>query len=79
MPAIAGGASLSVILTIPDRLASDFVESVRFVGGFAGLELRSVEPQAGSLRMVIANPGINPVDRAPTELAVAFHHQAAGT
>lgn len=76
--AIAAGTSLAIVLTIPDMLPSDFVESVRFIGGFAGLELRSVEPQPGSLRLVIANPGTGPIDRAPTELAVAFHHQASG-
>ncbi|MEQ1498201.1 MAG: hypothetical protein ABL914_06040 [Novosphingobium sp.] len=79
LPAIAAGASTVVSLPIPDMLASDFVDSVRFIGGFAGLELRSVEPQAASLRLVIANPGSSAIDRVPTELAVAFHHQTSGT
>lgn len=78
LPAIAGGASVALTLAIPDMLASDFIDSVRFVGGFAGLELRSVEPQVGSVRLVIANPGTATIDRAPTDLGIAFHHQVLG-
>ena len=78
LPSIAAGTNASVVLPIPDMLATDYVESVRFVGGFAGLELRSIEPQAGSLRLVIANPTAAAIDRAPTDLGVAFHHQLWG-
>jgi hypothetical protein len=78
LPAIAADGSAVVVLPIPDMRATDYVESVRFVGGFQGLELRAAEPQAGSLRLVIANPTANPIDRAPTDLGVAFHHQIWG-
>lgn len=78
LPAIAAGATISVTLPIPDMLASDFIDSVRFLGGFAGLELRSAEPQAGGARLVIANPTGTTIDRSATELGIAFHHEVAG-
>ena len=78
LPAIAAGASVSIVLPIPDMVPSDFIDSVRFVGGFAGLELRGTEPQAGSVKLLIANPTASAIDRAPTELGVSFHHEVAG-
>lgn len=78
LPAVAAGASISLVLPIPDMVPGDFIDSVRFVGGFAGLELRSAEPQAGSVKLVIANPTGAAIDRAPTELGIAFHHEIAG-
>ena len=78
LPAIAPGETLAMILPIADMVSSDFVDSVRFVGGFAGLELRGAEPAAGSLKLIIANPGTTAIDRAPTELGIAFHHQVSG-
>ena len=59
-------------------LATDFVDSVRFTGGFAGLDLREAEPQAGGIKLVIANPTAAAIDRAATDLGIAFHHQVAG-
>ena len=79
LPEIAAGATVSLVLPIPDMAASDYVDSVRFVGGFAGLELRSAEPQAGCIKLVIANPTTAMIDRAPTELGIAFHHEVAGS
>ncbi len=78
LPAIAAGASLAVVVPIPDMLPTDYVDSVRFVGGFAGLELRGTEPQTGALRLIIANPGTVTIDRAPTDLGVAFHREVSG-
>ncbi len=78
LPAIAPGETMSVTLTIPDMVVSDFVDSVRFLGGFAGLELRGAEPQAGSIKLLIANPGAVAIDRAPTDLGISFHHEVAG-
>ena len=78
LPAIAAGSALTVTLPIPDMLATDFVDSVRFTGGFAGLDLREAEPQAGGIRLVIANPTAAAIDRAATDLGIAFHHQVAG-
>ena len=78
LPAIAASATLAVIVPIADMLPTDFVESVRFVGGFGGLELRSAEPQTGALRLTIANPGSTAIDRAPTDLGVAFHREVSG-
>jgi hypothetical protein len=78
LPAIAAGASTSIVLPIPDMVPSDFIDSVRFVGGFAGLELRGAEPQAGSVKLLIANPTAVAIDRAPTELGISFHHEVLG-
>ena len=78
LPPVAAGATVSLVLPIPDMMPSDFIDSVRFVGGFAGLELRGAEPQSGSLKLVIANPGTTTIDRAPTDLGIAFHHEVAG-
>lgn len=78
LPPVAAGATVEVILQIADMKLTDFVESVRFVGGFAGLELRAAEPQSGSLRLLIANPGAAAIDRAPTDLGIAFHHEVSG-
>ncbi|MFM5893996.1 MAG: hypothetical protein ACKOQM_06130 [Novosphingobium sp.] len=78
LPPIAAGATLAVAVPIPDMQATDFVDSVRFVGGFGGLELRAVEPQNGALRLVIANPGTTAIDRSPTDLGVAFHREVSG-
>lgn len=78
LPPIAAGASVSIVLPIPDMLPSDFIDSVRFVGGFAGLELRGAEPQTGSVKLLIANPAASAIDRAPTELGISFHHEVAG-
>jgi hypothetical protein len=78
LPAIAAGAAISVMLPVPDMLATDYVESVRFAGGFAGLELREAEPQAGAIKLVIANPTAAAIDRSTTDLGIAFHHQVTG-
>ena len=78
LPPIAAGATQAIVVPIPDMLATDFVESVRFVGGFAGLELRAAEPQAGGIRLVLTNPGTSTIDRAPTDLGIAFHHEVSG-
>lgn len=78
LPAIAAGATASIVLPIPDMVPGDFIDAVRFVGGFAGLELRGAEPQAGSIKLLIANPSAAAIDRAPTELGISFHHEVAG-
>lgn len=78
LPAIAAGASVSIVLPIPDMVPGDFIDSVRFVGGFGGLELRGAEAQNGSIKLQIANPTNAAIDRAPTELGVAFHHEVSG-
>ena len=78
LPAIAPGETVAVTLPIADMVASDFVDSVRFLGGFAGLELRGAEPQSGSIKLLIANPGAVTIDRAPTDLGISFHHEVAG-
>lgn len=78
LPAIPPGASVTLPLPIPDMVASDYIDLVRFIGGFQGLELRSAEPLAGAVKLVIANPGTAPIDRAPTELEISFHHEVSG-
>jgi len=78
LPAIAAGATASIVLPIPDMVPGDFIDSVRFIGGFAGLELRGAEPQTGSIKLLIANPSAAAIDRAPTELGISFHHEVAG-
>lgn len=78
LPPIAAGASQTVVVPIPDMLATDYIESVRFVGGFAGLELRAAEPQAGAIKLILTNPGSSPIDRAPTDLGIAFHREVSG-
>ena len=78
LPSIAPGETLAITLPIADMASSDFVDSVRFVGGFAGLELRGAEPAAGSLKLFIANPGGTAIDRAPTDLGISFHHEVSG-
>ena len=78
LPAIAAGASLAVVVPVADMQPTDFIDSVRFVGGFGGLELRGAEPQAGALRLILANPGATAIDRAPTDLGVAFHRALSG-
>ncbi|MFM5918586.1 MAG: hypothetical protein ACKOOL_13785 [Novosphingobium sp.] len=78
LPSIGAGASLPIQVPIPDMQPTDFVDSVRFLGGFGGLELRAVEPQAGGLRLVIANPGSTTIDRAPTDLGISFHREVSG-
>ena len=78
LPPVAAGASVTVNVPIADMLLTDFIDSVRFVGGFGGLELRAAEPLAGSLRLVLTNPGSTAIDRAPTDLGVAFHRGISG-
>ena len=78
LPPIAAGATQAIVVPIPDMLATDFVVSVRFVGGFAGLELRAAEPQAGAIRLVLTNPGTSTIDRTPTDLGIAFHREVSG-
>ena len=78
LPAIAAGASLTVTVPFADMLPTDFVDSVRFVGGFAGLELRGAEPGPGSIKLLLANPGTAQIDRAPTDLGIAFHREVSG-
>ncbi|MDL2352280.1 MAG: hypothetical protein QFC78_05485 [Pseudomonadota bacterium] len=78
LPAIAAGTSATITLAIPDMQPTDFIDSVRFVGGFGGLELRGAEPQAGSLKLVLVNPGGAAIDRAPTDLGVSFHREVSG-
>ena len=78
LPPIAAGSTQAIMVPIPDMLAADFVESVRFVGGFAGLELRAAEPQAGAIKLILANPGTSTIDRAPTDLGIAFHREVSG-
>ena len=78
LPAIAAGTTVTVMAQVPDMQPTDFIESVRFVGGFGGLELRSAEPQSGMLAMVIANPGTTAIDRVPTGLGIAFHREVSG-
>ena len=78
LPAIAAGSAIFITLPVPDMLATDYVESVLFVGGFVGLELRGAEPQAGAIKLAIANPTTTAIDRAPTDLGIAFHHQVTG-
>jgi len=78
LPSVSAGASLAVTLPVPDMLPTDFIDSVRFVGGFAGLELRGAEPQTGALLLTIVNPGATAIDRAPTDLGVAFHRGVSG-
>ena len=78
LPPIAAGASQTILIPIADMQATDFVDSVRFVGGFAGLELRAAEPQAGAIKLILANPGTTTLDRAPTDLGIAFHREVSG-
>ena len=78
LPAIAAGASLTVTVPVPDMLPTDFVDSVRFVGGFGGLELRGAEPVAGAIKLILANPGSSSIDRTPTDLGIAFHREVSG-
>lgn len=78
LPPVAAGGTASVTVTIPDMQPADFIESVRFVGGFGGLELRGAEPQSGSLTLLLANPTTAAIDRAPTDLGVAFHRAISG-
>ena len=78
LPAIEAGASLAVVIPVADMQATDFVDSVRFVGGFGGLELRAAEPQAGAIRLLLANPGAAAIDRTPTDLGIAFHRPVSG-
>jgi hypothetical protein len=78
LPAIAAGANLAVTIPIADMLPTDFIDSVRFVGGFGGLELRGAEPQTGAIKLILTNPGTAAVDRAPTDLGIAFHHGVSG-
>ena len=78
LPPVAAGTSLTIVVPIADMLATDFVESVRFVGGFAGLELRAAEPQVGAIKLILANPGTSTIDRAPTDLGIAFHREVSG-
>ncbi len=78
LPPIAAGASYSAVIVVPDMLATDFIDSVRFVGGFAGLELRGAEPQAGAIKLILANPGAAAIDRAATDLGIAFHREVSG-
>ena len=59
-------------------LPTDFVDPVRFVGGFGGLELRGAEPGPGSIKLLLANPGASSIDRAPTDLGIAFHREVSG-
>ena len=78
LPAIAAGASLTVTVPVPDMLPTDFIDSVRFVGGFGGLELRGAEPVAGAIKLILANPGSSSIDRTPTDLGIAFHREVSG-
>ena len=78
LPAIAAGASLTVTVLVPDMLPTDFIDSVRFVGGFGGLELRGAEPVAGAIKLILANPGSSSIDRTPTDLGIAFHREVSG-
>ena len=78
LPPIAAGAIQAVVIPIADMLVTDFVDSVRFVGGFSGLELRAAEPQAGAIRLILANPGTTTIDRASTDLGIAFHREVSG-
>ena len=78
LPAIAAGASLTVSVPVPDMLPTDFIDSVRFVGGFGGLELRGAEPVAGAIKLILANPGSSSIDRTPTDLGIAFHREVSG-
>lgn len=79
LPAIAAGASVTIDLAIPAMAASDFVEAVRFTGGFGGLELRGIEARAGSVRLTIVNPTGAAIDRAPCDVGVAFFKPVVGT
>lgn len=67
-----------MIVPVPDILPTDFIDLVHFVGGFGGLELRGAEAQSGALRLILANPGTTAIDRAPTDLGVAFHRAVSG-
>ncbi len=78
LPAIAAGARVAVTLPISDMNAADFIESVRFVGGFAGLELRGAEALAGAVQLTIVNPGAVAIDRAPSDLGISFFRQIIG-
>ena len=78
LPPIAAGASLAIVIPIADMQPTDFVDSVRFIGGFAGLELRGAEPQSGSIKLILTNPGTTAIDRAPTDLGIAFHRAVSG-
>lgn len=78
LPPIAAGATQAVSVPIADMLPDDFITSVRFIGGFGGLELRGAEPQLGAALLLIANPRMTAVDRTPTDLGIAFHRAVSG-
>lgn len=78
LPAIAAGASLTVDLAIAAMQPGDFVEAIRMTGGLGGLTIASIEARATSLRLVFANPGIVPIDRAATDLAISFAKPMSG-
>ena len=78
LPVIAAGARLTLTVPVPDMLRNDFIDSVRFVGGFAGLELRGAESVAGAVKLILVNPGATPIDRAPTDLGIAFYREVSG-
>ena len=79
LPNVASGASLSIELAIPDMTSGDFIEAVRISGGLGGLELRDAAALAGKVRLTFTNPSAIAIDRAATDLGVAFSRSIVGT
>lgn len=78
VPPVAAGGTLTIELVIPDMGVSDFIETVRIVGGFAGLELRRTEPLAGLARLTIVKPTNATIDRQAADLGISFVRPISG-
>ncbi len=78
LPPLEAGERIAFTVPIAAMTAADFIDSVRFSGGFAGLELRGAEALDGAARLTIVNPGPDPIDRAAADLGIAFTRSVIG-
>lgn len=79
LPAIAAGATLTVDFTVPDMVAGDMIAGVSLKSGLSGLTITSAEGLAGKARVTFANQSAAAIDKAATDIVIAFSHVALGT
>lgn len=70
--------TLQVDFAIADMAAGDFISAVSFTGGLAGVSIQSVEARAGLARVVFANTTAGAIDRAATDVRIAWAKPQAG-
>ncbi len=79
LPAIVAGESITAEFAIPNMLPTDHIHSLSISSGLSGLAILSAEARAGFARVIIENPTAGTIDKAPTDIEIAYSHSSLGS